>query len=72
MKFLAAGEVAGVTYETFAPVVSAITGTISLSNIIAILAGAAGVAIIMVFGWWGVRKAAGMIMAAFKRGRLKI
>lgn len=61
-----------VTYATFEPVVTAITGLITNANIITILAGAAGVAIGFVFMWWGVRKVSKIIMGAFRKGRLSV
>lgn len=61
-----------VTWSDLSSVVTAITGQISVTTIIAIIAGAVGVAIGMVFMWWGVRKAAKVIMAAARRGKLSI
>jgi len=49
-----------------------VTSQISVSTIIEVLAYAAGLAIGMVFVWWGVRKAAGVIMSAFRKGKLSL
>lgn len=59
-------------YADFKPVVDAITTQINADVIIAILAGIAGASILMVVTWWGVRKVTGGIMAAFKRGKLRL
>lgn len=61
-----------VTWSDLSSVVTAITGQISVTTIIAVIAGAVGVAIGMVFMWWGVRKAAKVIMAAARRGKLSV
>ena len=52
--------------------ISAVTEQISVATIVEVLAYAAGISIAMVFVWWGVRKVARMIMAAFKKGKLSL
>jgi len=65
-------ESTAITWSDLSSVVTAITGQISVTTIIAVIAGAVGVAIGMVFMWWGVRKAAKVIMAAARRGKLSV
>lgn len=59
-------------WSDLSSVVTAITGQISVTTIIAVIAGAVGVAIGMVFMWWGVRKAGRIIMNAARSGKLRI
>lgn len=65
-------EGTAISWSDLSAVVSAITGQISVTTIIAVIAGAVGVAIGMVFMWWGVRKAARVIMGAARSGKLRI
>ncbi|WP_278895559.1 hypothetical protein [Intestinimonas massiliensis (ex Afouda et al. 2020)] len=43
-----------------------------MTTIVEVLAYTAGICVTMVFVWWGVRKASRALMAAFRRGRLKL
>lgn len=61
-----------VTADSWQPLIDAFTQQISVSNIIAVLASVAGVSVGLVFMWWGLRKAISALMAAFKRGKLKL
>ena len=54
MGFLA--ESSAIGWSDLSSVLSAITGQISVTTVIAVLAGAIGAAIGLVFMWWGVRK----------------
>lgn len=56
----------------WATLISAITAQVSVSTVVGVLAAAATGAIGFVFLWWGGRKTVTMLMAAFKRGKLKI
>lgn len=59
-----------VTSSAFSEVVSAITGQISVSTIMGVLASAVPIAAGMVFAWWGLRKVTRIIMGAFRKGKL--
>lgn len=61
-----------VSYTDFASVITAITNQISVSTIVGVLASAAGLAIGMVFMWWGARKVTRMLMAAFRKGKISV
>lgn len=61
-----------VTASDWASVISALTAQISVSTVVGVLATIATASIGLVFMWWGVRKAVRSLMAAFRRGRLKI
>lgn len=61
-----------VTSADWAPIISAITGQISVSTVVGVLA--TGIAAVMglVFMWWGGRKAVRMLMAAFRKGKVSV
>lgn len=61
-----------VTASDWSSVISAMTGQISVSTIVAVLATLVTAGIGLVFMWWGVRKAVGSLMSAFKKGRVSI
>ena len=56
----ASGAAAAVTAADWSSVISAMTGQISVSTIV------------LVFMWWGVRKAIRSLMAAFRKGKMSI
>lgn len=45
---------------------------INISTVVTLLGSLVGAVIGLVFMWWGVRKVAGAIMAAFRSGKLSI
>jgi hypothetical protein len=61
-----------VSSADWASVLSAMTGQISVSTVVAVLASTTGAAIGLVFMWWGVRKLARVLMSAFRRGKLSV
>ncbi|MBE5887452.1 MAG: hypothetical protein E7283_01300 [Lachnospiraceae bacterium] len=61
-----------VSPEDWQPLVDAFTAQINVTTIVAILAGVMAACLGLVFFWWGVRKAIGALMTAFKKGKLKI
>lgn len=61
-----------ITSTSFSGVISAITGQISVTTVAEVLTYAAGLAIALVFFWWGVRKALRILMGAFRRGRMSV
>ena len=63
---------AAVTPDDWADVISAMTAQISVTSIVGVLASVVTAGIGLVFLWWGVRKAARALMAAFKKGRMSI
>lgn len=68
METLADGAV--VSSADWASVITAMTNQISVSTIVGVLATLVAAGIGLVFMWWGVRKAAGSLMAAFKKGKM--
>lgn len=61
-----------ISSSSFSGVISAITGQISVSTVAEVLTYAAGIAIALVFFWWGVRKALRVLMGAFRKGRMSV
>lgn len=51
---------------------TALTSQISVANVVAILAGVLAVAVGFGFFWWAGRKVLGVLMAAFKKGRVSV
>lgn len=60
-----------VSSTDWATVIEAMTGQISVSTVVGVLATLVGAGIGLVFMWWGVRKAARSLMAAFRSGKLR-
>lgn len=69
---IAEGAATAVSSADWASVLSAMTGQISVSTVVAVLASTTGAAIGLVFMWWGVRKLARVLMAAFRKGKLSV
>lgn len=61
-----------ITSSSFSGVITAITSQISITTVAEVLTYAAGIAIALVFFWWGVRKALRVLMAAFRKGRMSV
>lgn len=51
---------------------SEITGTITIGNVLSVLAIVLGVAIGFVFFWWGIRKVIRVVSKSFKSGRVSV
>lgn len=58
-----------VGYEDLSTIINAMTGQISVTTIVAVIAGVVGVTVGIAFMWWGARYASRKIMAALKKGR---
>lgn len=61
-----------ISSSSFSGVLTAITAQISVSTVAEVLTYAAGIAVALVFFWWGVRKALRVLMGAFRRGRMSV
>lgn len=68
MYLMAAAE-ASDAYQT---VINAVSSTLSEANVTSVLTYAVGIAIVLVFFWWAVRKCAGIVKRAFMRGKLRL
>ena len=69
---LADGATSVVTASDWASVISAMTGQISVSTVVGVLATLVTAGIGLVFLWWGVRKAVGSLMGSFRSGRIRL
>lgn len=67
-----ADPAAAVTASDWASVISAMTGQISVSTVVGVLATLVTAGIGLVFMWWGVRKAVGSLMGSFRSGRIRL
>ncbi len=56
----------------WAPIITAMTGQISVSTVVGVIATAIGAGIGLVFMWWGGRKAVRTLMAAFRKGKVSM
>ena len=61
-----------VTAADWSSVITAMTGQISVSTVVGVLATLMTAGIGLVFMWWGVRKAVGSLMSAFRKGRMSM
>lgn len=61
-----------VSASDWGSIISAMTSQISVSTVVAAVATMVTAGIGLVFLWWGVRKAARVLMASFRSGRLTI
>lgn len=71
MGVLATGT-AAVSSSDWAEVLTAMTSQISVSTIVGVIASVITAGIGLVFMWWGVRKLVGVVMNAFRKGKLRI
>lgn len=69
MNFLTA---TGVTSSDWSAVMTALTGQISVSTVVEVLAVVAGACVGLAFMWWGVRKLTRALMSAFKKGKVSL
>ena len=59
-----------VTAADWSSVITAMTGQISVSTVVGVLATLMAAGIGLVFMWWGVRKAVASLMDSFRKGRI--
>ena len=71
MAFPVIAEVSAVSSADWASVLTAMTGQISVATVVGVLASVVTAGIGLVFMWWGVRKLARTLMAAFRSGKLR-
>lgn len=65
-------DATAISSTNFMSVITALQEQISVSTVVEVLAVAAGVAVGLVFMWWGVRKLAGVLMSAFRKGKISL
>lgn len=69
---VSADEITPVTATDWQPVVDALTAQISVSTVVAVLAVIVAACVGLAFMWWGLRKAVGSLMSAFKKGKVSV
>ncbi|MBS1483582.1 MAG: hypothetical protein HP059_10275 [Clostridium sp.] len=69
---LASDAGATVSSTDWAPIITAMTGQISVSTVVGVIATAIGAGIGLVFMWWGGRKAVRTLIAAFRKGKVSM
>ena len=72
MGIVLAAETTAVGYDAISPIMDALTSVISWGNITPIIVGVLGISVGLAFSWWALRKGAGMLMAAFKKGKVSV
>lgn len=72
LAFASEGSTTIVGPDAWAPVLAAMTGQISVTTIIGVLAACVGAAIGFVFMWWGVRKLLSTFFSGFRKGRASV
>ena len=65
-------DTTAISESAWASVITALTNQFNVSSVVGVLASLAGAAIGLVFMWWGVRKATRSLLAAAKKGKLKL
>lgn len=66
------GGASAVGVADYQAVLQAMTGQISISTIVAVLAASIGAAIGFVFLWWAVRKLMSTFFSGFRKGRASV
>lgn len=61
-----------VSAADWASVMTALTGQVSVSTVVGVLATLVTAGIGLVFMWWGVRKALKSLMSAFRKGKMSL
>ena len=61
-----------VTSDQMMDIIDAITGQVSVTNILGVLVAAVGAAIGFVFLWWGVRKLLSTFFSGFRKGKASV
>ncbi len=71
MPILASETATAIDATAWASVLKAMTSQISIPTVVGVLASCVGAGVGLVFMWWGVRKTARVLMAAFRSGKLR-
>lgn len=61
-----------VSWTDFQSVITAVGEQFSVSTAVGVLAAVVGACVGLAFMWWGLRKGLSALMAAFKRGKVKV
>lgn len=72
MNFIQFSTPAPLPPSTWTSIIDAVTGYMSPTQIVAVLASVVGAGVVFMFLWWGIRLAFRSIMGAVKNGTLSI
>lgn len=72
MHFIQFSTPAPLPPSTWTSIIDAVTGYMSPSQIVTVLASVVGAGVVFMFLWWGIRLAFRSIMGAVKNGTLSI
>lgn len=72
MNMYLANAVTAISSTDFKGVLEALQAQISVATVVEVLTVLAGACVGLAFMWWGVRKLARSLMAAFKKGKVSI
>lgn len=72
MNFIQFSTPAPLPPSTWTSIIDAVTGYMSPTQIVAVLASVVGAGVVFMFLWWGIRLAFRSIMGAVKNGSLSI
>lgn len=61
-----------VGWSDVSSIISAITSQISVSTVVAVIAGALGISVGLAFMWWVARKGVRTLMSAFRKGKVSV
>lgn len=61
-----------VGYSDFSSIITALSGQISVSTIVAVIAAIIGITVAIGFAWWGARYGTRKLMGALKGGKVTV
>lgn len=59
-------------YEDFSSIITALSGQISVSTIVAVIGAIIGITVAIGFAWWGARYGTRKLMGALKGGKVTV
>lgn len=59
-------------YDDFASIITAMSGQISVSTIVTVIAAVIGITVVIGFAWWGGRYGVRKLMGALKGGKVTV
>lgn len=72
MPITLASQSTTIGYDDFKAIISAMSGQISVSTIVAVIAAVIGITVAIGFAWWGGRYGVRKLMGALKGGKVSV
>lgn len=72
MPITLAAEGAAIGYDDFKAIITAMSGQISVSTIVSVIAAVVGITVAIGFAWWGGRYGVRKLMGALKGGKVSV